>query len=297
MKLLVNRVELWYNRVTVEKGVMYMSAYVELMTSTGIYPSARGAKMCYGDPAAVNAMGVGEQVDFLKRLIKLEHESVLEHTVFVFELHNVSRACLQELARHRHISLSVKSTRWAMKKHTKFHVPSSMNENVKKTYCDYMEHNLNIADIVRSDCGNDIAKYYLPEGIVTELVLTVNLRELRHMYKVRTSNKALLEFQELMHSIVSALPVQEQELVKYNPQQERLDLLEHHIRFLQERLLNIYKQMEYDSHTDRWSLIPTEKCLHVCNGIADYLEKNGVLTSAEFDDQDGFDEHDYSNQK
>ena len=41
-----------------------MSAYVNLLTSTGIYPSVRGAKMCYGDPAAVNAGGLVNKLTF-----------------------------------------------------------------------------------------------------------------------------------------------------------------------------------------------------------------------------------------
>jgi len=53
---------------------------------------------------------------FLKRAIKAGHESVLEHITLTYEVNNLSRACLQELARHRHISLSVESTRHTLKK-------------------------------------------------------------------------------------------------------------------------------------------------------------------------------------
>lgn len=47
---------------------------------------------------------------------KLKHESVLEHIVFNFYITGISRACLQELARHRMASLSVESTRYTLKK-------------------------------------------------------------------------------------------------------------------------------------------------------------------------------------
>ncbi len=42
---------------------------------------------------------------------KFKHGSVLEHLVYNFDIKGISRACLQELARHRIASLSVKSTR------------------------------------------------------------------------------------------------------------------------------------------------------------------------------------------
>ena len=53
---------------------------------------------------------------FLSKLVKAGHESVIEHINYTFTIECVSRALLQELARHRHISLSVQSTRWALNK-------------------------------------------------------------------------------------------------------------------------------------------------------------------------------------
>ena len=57
-----------------------------------------------------------EPATFIKRAIKAGHGTILEHITLTFEVNNLSRACLQELARHRHISLSVESTRHTLKK-------------------------------------------------------------------------------------------------------------------------------------------------------------------------------------
>ena len=46
---------------------------------------------------------------------KFKHASTLEHLTYNFYLEGVSRALLQELARHRMASLSVKSTRYTLK--------------------------------------------------------------------------------------------------------------------------------------------------------------------------------------
>jgi len=46
---------------------------------------------------------------------KYKHASTLEHLVYTFFIQGISRALLQELARHRMASLSVKSTRYTLK--------------------------------------------------------------------------------------------------------------------------------------------------------------------------------------
>jgi len=50
---------------------------------------------------------------------QFKHASVLEHISFNFYIKGISRCCLQELARHRMASLSVKSTRYTLNKELK----------------------------------------------------------------------------------------------------------------------------------------------------------------------------------
>ncbi len=45
--------------------------------------------------------------EVLGRIIKAGHESILEHINLTYSIKGISRALLQEVARHRHISLSV----------------------------------------------------------------------------------------------------------------------------------------------------------------------------------------------
>lgn len=191
---------------------------VNLLTNTGLWVSVRAAKTCYGKPDMVYEMSDLAQFEFLKRIIKAGHESVLEHSVYVLDITGISRACLQELARHRHISLSVKSTRWALGTHEDVYVPKNMPKELIDFYRRYMHQSFGIVNSVKESNGNDVAKYFLPEGVVTDLILTVNLRELRHMWKVRHSEKALLEFQIIMEAIVESLPEYARELVTYSPE-------------------------------------------------------------------------------
>ena len=54
--------------------------------------------------------------EVLTRRIKENHGSILEHINLTYSIEGLSRACLQELARHRLISLSVESTRYTLTK-------------------------------------------------------------------------------------------------------------------------------------------------------------------------------------
>ena len=191
--------------------------------------------------------------DVLKRRIKENHGSVLEHINLTYSIEGLSRACLQELARHRLISLSVESTRYTLKKKLQ------NIENAKQVYddvcnilpaamfvnlSDFFSHfddvgrisvhgepivcNLHVlylalteylarmgkqfelldgekGDVI-GNISNDDLKYYLPEFWPTNLILTSNIRELRHIINLRTAPNAFKEFRVLAHSMFDEVP-------------------------------------------------------------------------------------------
>ena len=191
---------------------------IKLLDRTGLRAAAIAAKTCIGRADDGKDMNAGEVAGFLKRaILQTGHESVLEHVVYVFSVEGLSRACLQQLARHRHISLSVKSTRWALEKHGDYYTPPAFGDDFigKEDFKADAESAIRNAREMMRSYGNDVAKYLLPECITTDLILTVNLRELRHVYRLRTGRTAMLEFQHLAKALVACLPEDEQELVRY----------------------------------------------------------------------------------
>ena len=133
---------------------------------------------------------------------KAGHESVLEHITLTYGVERISRALLQEVARHRHISLSVESTRHTLRK--KF---DAVSASLPREYSEYMFVLCSkLQD--KPDVPNDELKYYLPEFWPTSLVLTVNIRELRHILDLRTAPAALKEFRCLGHALFDAVPEQ-----------------------------------------------------------------------------------------
>ena len=148
----------------------------------------------------------------LRGILRLGHESILEHITLTYSVKYLSRACLQELARHRHISLSVESTRHTLTKNAtrefiEKHFPYSSGKfgSIDSLKYAEAEHFITLAENYPA-LSDDELKYFLPEFWPTNLILTSNIRELRHILKLRTSPAALKEFRSLAYSLYEAIP-------------------------------------------------------------------------------------------
>lgn len=148
----------------------------------------------------------------LRNIIKLGHESVLEHIVLTFRIEKISRALLQELSRHRLTSPSVESSRYSFKKKIRsiaYYSPFHYDTQEFKEYSRIIKaHINNICEFFEKfpDTSNDAAKYLSLECFSTNEVLTLNLRELRHILKLRSAPQALKEFRDLVQEMYHAIP-------------------------------------------------------------------------------------------
>lgn len=157
--------------------------------------------------------GVGHMLERMERVgVKNKHASTLEHVSYTFDIDGISRACLQELARHRMQSLSVKSTRYTLKE---LKDGERNNEAMRKflvaTGNPEVDQHSNsqlqlLHDVLNKGCSNDIAKYMLPEAYKTSLVSTMNMRALQNFLQLRTSKAALWEIRELAHKMYECIP-------------------------------------------------------------------------------------------
>jgi len=147
---------------------------------------------------------------------KYKHASTLEHLVYTFYIQGVSRALLQELARHRLASLSVKSTRYTLKE-LKKEEPFALDDYEGASAFIVLTDNKevdsasiaalnNLQKLLKQGISNDIAKYALPECYKTELTWTVNARSLQNFLTLRSSKSALWEIRNLANAIFENLP-------------------------------------------------------------------------------------------
>jgi len=157
---------------------------------------------------------------------KYKHASTLEHLVYTFYIQGVSRALLQELARHRVASLSVKSTRYTLKE-LKNREPFSENDfedaqNFIVLTGNSMVDNAsikalnNLQEILKKGVSNDIAKFCLPESYKTELTWTINARSLQNFIELRSNKSALWEIRDMSNAIYNNLPEEHKYLFKDN---------------------------------------------------------------------------------
>ena len=153
---------------------------------------------------------------------KYKHASTMEHLVYTFYIQGISRALLQELARHRLASPSVKSTRYTLKElkegeafaendyegAEKFIVLTG-NELVDSASIKALN---NLQTILQSGVSNDIAKYCLPESYKTELTWTINARSLQNFLTLRSNKAALWEIRKMAYELYQSLPEDHQYL-------------------------------------------------------------------------------------
>ncbi len=136
----------------------------------------------------------------LKRALKSGHESVIEHVMFTFKVTGVSRALLAQLTRHRIASFSVQSQRYVDMGEMPVVIPQSIRDNPA---CIKLWESLidEIRDaygaMVEAGIPKEDARYITPQAAQTELILTMNARELRHFFSLRCCNRAQWEIREL----------------------------------------------------------------------------------------------------
>jgi thymidylate synthase (FAD) len=149
---------------------------------------------------------------------KYKHSSTLEHLVYTFYIEGVSRALLQELARHRVASLSVKSTRYTLKELKLAEPLAEDNFEEANRFIVLTGNSMvdrasilalnNLQKILKTGVSNDIAKFCLPESYKTELTWTINARSLQNFIELRSSKSALWEIRELANNVYKTLPNQ-----------------------------------------------------------------------------------------
>ena len=180
-----------------------------------------------------DALGAKDQA-LVRKIIDSRHSSTLEHIYYNFAIQGISRAALQELARHRIASLSVQSTRYTLSKRLireqePFDLTLDFDGTIKRA-AQYIklddlynteagiEYRIKSLEILRqyvidSRLKSDITKYALPECWLVDLVWSINARSLHNFLTLRTAQGALLEMQLLSMDIMRALPCEHLELL------------------------------------------------------------------------------------
>lgn len=164
---------------------------------------AAAARNCYSDAGALSlleGMDGGETERFLEMLMSLGHESVLEHVTFTFSADGVSRALMAQITRHRIATFSVKSQRYV--KHMEPEAVTPPSVAADSAAAEVFEEAMAAAwhayrELVRLGVPKEDARFVLPNACTTNIVFTMNARELRHFFRLRCCNRAQWEIRAL----------------------------------------------------------------------------------------------------
>ncbi|MDO5143017.1 MAG: FAD-dependent thymidylate synthase [bacterium] len=170
---------------------------------------ALGAKLCYSR-ATIGSLSerisAADQTAFVEKIMGMGHESVLEHASFTFGVEGVSRVLLAQLTRHRLASFSVQSQRYvSYGSGFGYIVPpriEALGEDAVREYRHQMDtmHAWYCAwqeKLGSGEGANEDARFVLPGACETRLMMTMNVRELRHFFALRMCNRAQWEIRAL----------------------------------------------------------------------------------------------------
>lgn len=128
--------------------------------------------------------------DFIEMLITAGHTSVLEHACATFRISGVSRALSHQLVRHRLMSVSQQSQRYVKETNFEYVTPHSVPYDKRDEYHQDMNAiNAMYVKWLGYGLKKEDARFFLPNACCTELVITANFREYRHIFQERLLNK------------------------------------------------------------------------------------------------------------
>jgi len=169
----------------------------------------RAGRTCYKSEDRITADSAR---DFIKRILNSGHHSVIEHATVTVKL-ICDRGVSHELVRHRLASYSQESTRYANYSKDRFGKEITVirppfwpedsaayrewHEAMKAAEVHYMR-------LIETGAQPQEARSVLPNSLKTEIVMTCNIREWRHVFELRCASQAQPQIRQMMLSLLEA---------------------------------------------------------------------------------------------
>lgn len=162
----------------------------------------RIGRVCYKSEGKITDDSAGK---FVGNILKRGHESVIEHEKVSVRI-ICDRGVSHEIVRHRIASYSQESTRYCNYNNEKFGKELTLIKPLfwtedSKEYRIWLETMQNIEDsynqLIEAGAEPQQARSILPNSLKTEIVVTMNLREWRHFFKLRTAKNAHPQMREV----------------------------------------------------------------------------------------------------
>lgn len=184
-------------------------------------------RVCYKSEDRITADSAEK---FIAKIVASGHGSVIEHSRITVKF-ICDRGVTHELVRHRIASYSQESTRYCNYCKDKFgseltFIRPYFWENDPEKYALWKETMQATEDgynrLIAAGAKPEEARSVLPNSLKTEIVVTMNLREWRHFFSLRTASRAHPQIREiavpLLRELGERMPVFFRDLVEALPE-------------------------------------------------------------------------------
>lgn len=173
------------------------TADAELLCGTAALTSTKS-----GSPSEIlEKMNMETAKRIIKRVTGYGHVSVIEHASFTFSIEGVSRVLTHQLIRHRIASYTQQSQRFvAYNTLEKYVTPPSILEHMeaKKIFDETLEKiSETYQKLLKLGIKKEDARFILPNAAKTNIIVTMNARELRHFFNLRCCTRSQWEIREV----------------------------------------------------------------------------------------------------
>lgn len=168
----------------------------ELLCGTAALTSTKS-----GSPSDIlEKMDLEKAKRIIKRVTGYGHASVIEHASFTFSIEGVSRAMTHQLVRHRIASYTQQSQRYVTYDSLKKYVtpPSIMDNTEAKRIFDEALAKISetYKKLLNLKIPKEDSRFILPNAAKTNIIVTMNTRELQHFFNLRCCARAQWEIRE-----------------------------------------------------------------------------------------------------
>jgi thymidylate synthase (FAD) len=171
---------------------------------------ATAARTCYSSEAPSKIL---ESIDeakvdkFIDNVVGMGHHSIIEHAYYTFSLEGVSRAMTHQLVRHRLASFSQQSQRYVSLLTPDYVVPATVkgNPEAERRFQEAMDQAWGAYQKLAEIVPVEDARYVLPNACASNIMVTMNARELLHFFTLRCCSRAQWEIREAAELMLAEL--------------------------------------------------------------------------------------------
>ncbi|MEJ5362367.1 MAG: FAD-dependent thymidylate synthase [Spirochaetota bacterium] len=187
-----------------------MEIYSPHVTLLAITPNAEklieeAGRTCY---LSLDRITEGSETNFIRRCIMNGHHSILEHASASFRVLGASRAFTHQMVRHRLASFSQQSQRYVNEEEFNFIIPPSIaaNTEAKTIFTDFMEQaRVTYKKLRELSIKKEDARFVLPNALESQIVISANFREWRHIFSLRLEKAAQWEIRTVCMQMLKIL--------------------------------------------------------------------------------------------